>query len=289
MYRHLLGFEPAMPRDVTIHRRECDVCGLQFYDPSVVGDESLYASLERASEYYMAGKAEFRVALEYLSPGAKVLEVGAGAGEFGLRVDGRNYVGLETNPSAASLARSKGLDVRTQTLDQHLDALEADGYDAVCAFQVLEHVEDPRSMLEQMLRALRPSGYLVVAVPNDESFISLERNSILNMPPHHQTRWRPRCLSYLSKILPVKMVSLEREALADYHVNPYLNTLFAEAIDRLLRRKRSELDWFHASLPMRALRRVACLPLRAAFSDERLRAVGHTMVAVMAKNETSAG
>jgi hypothetical protein len=84
------------------------------------------------------------------------------------------------------------------------------------------------------------------------------------------------------------MVSLEQETLADYHVNPYLNTLFAEAVDHLLRRERRELDWLYASFLVRALRVLARFPLRAALSDVRLRAIGHTMIAVMVKNDAGA-
>jgi SAM-dependent methyltransferase len=283
MYLRLFGFRPPLPNAVNIQLHECHICCLRFFVPAFVGDKSLYAILGSLPDYYVSDKAEFQVALEHIPREARILEVGAGTGEFGVRSKGRKYVGLEPNVSGASVARSRGLDVREGSLRSHLDNLGSDRYDAVCAFQMLEHLEHPRDMIEDMLLALEPGGMLILSVPNDESYISLERNSVLNMPPHHQTRWRPQCFLYLTRILPLRLVCIEREILADYHLNSYLNTVIAEITDQLLHRQRREIDWLQASLLMRAFRTLLRFPLRHGLRDPRLRTAGHTMTAVLAK------
>lgn len=283
MYSHLLGFRPRLPTGGTIGLHECGACGLRFFVPVLIGDQTLYDNLQLRPDYYLSDKAEFGVALEHIGPGERILDIGAGSGGFGFRANGRKYVGLEPNGSAASRARSKGLDVREESLHDHLGNLGPEHYDAVCAFQVVEHVEDPRGMLGDMLLALKPGGRLIVSVPNDESFISLERNSLLNLPPHHQTRWRPQCFLYLPRLLPLRLIRIERETLADYHLNSYLNTLVAEVIDLTLHRRRREIDWLHASSAMRAFRAAIRFPLKCGLHDPRMRPVGHTMTAIFAK------
>jgi 2-polyprenyl-3-methyl-5-hydroxy-6-metoxy-1,4-benzoquinol methylase len=283
MYSHLLGFRPKLPPNITITLFECGLCGLRFYEPSIAGDDSLYKSLQLIPGYYMSAKDEFRVALEHVSPDAQVLEVGAGPGEFGMQLHSQKYVGLELSDSAVALACSKGLDVRTDSLQKHLRDVGSERYDVVCAFQVLEHVAEPRRMLENMILSVKPHGKLILSVPNDDSFVSVERNAVLNMPPHHQTRWRARCFQYLSKILPLHLICVHRETLAEYHLNSYLNTLVAELVDRTLHRNRQDIDFIHASFPMRALRALLRAPIRRALLEKRLRPLGHTMTAVLVK------
>jgi SAM-dependent methyltransferase len=97
-----------------------------------------------------------------------VLEVGPGEGALGTRLARRYaYVGLEPDPHSASITRRRLERVGSGTLiEGDLSALEPDArFDLVCAFEVIEHIEDDRAALLQWRDRLRPGGWLVLSTP----------------------------------------------------------------------------------------------------------------------------
>ena len=102
-------------------------------------------------------------------PGSRVLDVGCDTGRFGeaLRVaKGCVVEGVESDAIAAEEARRRLARVIVRKIqDQHsFDGLT--GYDVVLFMDVLEHLEDPWSVLRGARAALRPSGEMYVVVPN---------------------------------------------------------------------------------------------------------------------------
>lgn len=102
-------------------------------------------------------------------PGAEVLEVGCGQGGFGVRLATiYRYVGVE--PDAASydvararLSRSGGIG---EVRNGDLSILEPDEmFDLVCAFEVIEHIEDDEEALREWVARLRPGGALLLSTP----------------------------------------------------------------------------------------------------------------------------
>lgn len=66
-------------------------------------------------------------------------------------------------------------------------------FDTVLSIQVLEHVEDPYAVLSEMLRVLRPGGFLVVMVP---------QTSCLHLAPQHYYNFTKYWLLKLSSRYP---------------------------------------------------------------------------------------
>jgi SAM-dependent methyltransferase len=91
----------------------------------------------------------------FLSPGADVLEVGAGLGVMALYVRGVNLVTTDVRPKP-------WIDVAVDA--QALPFLN-ESFDAAVALHVLHHVPSPRQALSEMVRVLRPGGLLLVAEP----------------------------------------------------------------------------------------------------------------------------
>jgi SAM-dependent methyltransferase len=98
----------------------------------------------------------------------RVLDVGCGIGD--MVAFRQNTVGVDVNSYTVDFCRKRGLDARLMAIDQ-LPFADAEFDGAICD-NVLEHVENPRALLAEMRRVLRPSGRLLLGVPGAKGFAS---------------------------------------------------------------------------------------------------------------------
>jgi SAM-dependent methyltransferase len=118
----------------------------------------------------------------------RVLDVGCGRGvllqEFRRR--GWEVLGTELSEQAASFAR-QSLNIPVEIGDLETVHFPANYFDAITLWHVLEHVPNPRALLAEIYRILKPDGVLLVAVPNFGSFesrISKDKWFHLDVPRH---------------------------------------------------------------------------------------------------------
>ena len=101
----------------------------------------------------------------------RVLEVGCGLGAVGARLAREySYVGIE--PDDAGFATAERVITPlggTVVHGTHRAAPHPGSYDVVCAFEVLEHIEDDEQALADWLALARPGGHVVLSVPADPS------------------------------------------------------------------------------------------------------------------------
>ncbi len=100
----------------------------------------------------------------------RLLDVGCSTGAFLLtaRELGCTVEGVEPSADAAATARDAGLNVFTGYLE---DARFADAtFDAATLIEVLEHLRDPRALLAECRRILKPGGVLLITTPNAASW-----------------------------------------------------------------------------------------------------------------------
>lgn len=209
---------------------QCIDCNLRFFVPSAVGGPELYAALGRRSAYYAAAKWEYADVLRHLSArqrGGSLLEVGCGPGHF--LEHARRYfqhaTGVDFNEAAVREARARGLDVHSAGLDTLTGP-----FDVIAAFQVIEHVPNPREALGQLVRLLRPGGELIIAVPNEDSLLGTLEWNCLNLPPHHVTCWTKAAFEFVARLFSLDLEVFSREPLG---LDLYLAALY-ERLDRYL-------------------------------------------------------
>ncbi len=234
----LSGFE-----QILLYR--CNRTGLKFFSPSEVqGTAKLYERLQGFEWFYIPEKWEHNIAIRSLRKTDRVLEVGAGKGAFVAKCkqQGIDIVGLELNRAAILEAEKQALPVRSDDLSLFVEERGA-SFDAVCTFQVLEHVAQPRDFLGQMIKALRPGGSLMVSVPNNDSFLGYDYN-LLDMPPHHMTQWNKRSLSSLPSFFPLKIREIHYEPLAPYHVGYFLR-VYASLIKQKMGLEKEIPHWLY--------------------------------------------
>lgn len=100
----------------------------------------------------------------------RLLDVGCATGVFldGMRRLGWSVEGVEPSAYAVDYARSRfGLRVYEGLLEDA--GLPDASFDAITMWDVLEHVHEPRPVLAELSRLLRPGGLLVLSLPNPDS------------------------------------------------------------------------------------------------------------------------
>ena len=123
----------------------------------------------KPDDYYGQERPEL-VALLPAKLGA-VLDVGCGAGGVGRAIRDRasRLVGIEMDDQAAQIARQAYDEVLVGDVKAKLADLEPP-FDTILAYDVLEHLPDPESVLRGLLAVAAPGALLHVSVPNARHF-----------------------------------------------------------------------------------------------------------------------
>jgi SAM-dependent methyltransferase len=126
-------------------------------------------SLDRLAPLTPNAWLRFDLVRRMIPPGvADVLEVGCGQGALGVRLAARyRYLGLEPDAESYAVAKQRiALGGRGEVRDTLVESLgPEERFDLVCAFEVLEHIEDDAGALDAWAQRLRPGGWLLLSVP----------------------------------------------------------------------------------------------------------------------------
>ncbi len=158
----------------------CRNCGLCFLNPQPSHEEYVryYTAknknkkfeLEAFYEYknYQTHYVRWLIKNADIPKNAQILELGCGKGsllrsfktEFGFT----NITGLEISPTYAKLAEKTGAKIYNEDILEN--TLPKNNYDVIFALALLEHMNDPKVLLNEVNRLLRPNGYAYFMTPD---------------------------------------------------------------------------------------------------------------------------
>jgi len=96
-----------------------------------------------------------------------ILELGCGLGAFGERLaEIARYTGVEPDETSFAAAHER-ISTRGGTVlcGDHRIVPDKGSYDLVCAFEVIEHMEDDKGTLAEWGELPRPGGHIMLSVP----------------------------------------------------------------------------------------------------------------------------
>ncbi|MDR2617560.1 MAG: class I SAM-dependent methyltransferase [Treponema sp.] len=189
-----LSFKPALKCEGFAYTR-CACCGLVQMNPQPLAAEVGRRYGEAHGEDYLAyelknerpflelqllalkdaGFWDFEAELIKRRPQGRgkprVLDIGCATGTLlaELRDRGWDCTGVEIcGPEAAYARKERGLDVRSRPLEEN--RFPENYFDAVLASHLIEHLNNPGSLVREALRILAPEGVFIVTTPNIAGF-----------------------------------------------------------------------------------------------------------------------
>ncbi|MEC4672765.1 MAG: class I SAM-dependent methyltransferase [Nitrospirota bacterium] len=149
----------------------------------------------------------------------RFLDIGCAEGDWGAAVQGNrqwDYLGLELQKGLLTYAKDRCLNVAPGTLvDQKFPNEE---FSLVTMTHVLEHLYDPRGTLMEISRVLKPSGLVVIEVP-DTSHPKSERKKKQGRwygPPGHLWYFSQKTLHQFLNVLGFTPILSKRTMLKPY-------------------------------------------------------------------------
>lgn len=165
----------------------CKRCRLEFSFPQPA-DEVLAAIY--SDEYFLGSKDEESrkrqevlkratagLYLDTLRPFApqhkpRLLEIGCGSGDFLVEARSRGFEveGLEYSEHAVKDANARLGSPAVRAGSPEEKCLPDGAYDVIAAFDVVEHLRNPRQSIQYLRAALRPGGLIAIVTPSTDSW-----------------------------------------------------------------------------------------------------------------------
>jgi hypothetical protein len=71
---------------------------------------------------------------------------------------------------------------------------------------------------------------LIIAVPSEESYSRFGTNFLLNMPPHHISRWQDKTLEKVASLINYELKEIHHDGLDEIHRESFFATLVERAL-----------------------------------------------------------
>ena len=106
-----------------------------------------------------------------------VLDIGCHGGTFTQRLLGKlqtkDIYGIDISPSAVTLIKKRLPFGKFQVADAQKLPFQDNFFEAVFCLEVLEHVDDPISVLQEVKRVLKKGGKFYILVPSDNKLFKI--------------------------------------------------------------------------------------------------------------------
>jgi ubiquinone/menaquinone biosynthesis C-methylase UbiE len=144
------------------------------------GNDRLYYHPNRIIRMIQAQRIKTIVKFMDVVDSDAVLDVGCGEGYIFSRLPWAvRRVGVDLSLSALEIAGRRNAEIEWIRSDVKNMPFESHTFDKVCCSEVIEHVLDPEAVIGELYRVVKPTGSVVITVPN-EQMINRVKDMVLN-------------------------------------------------------------------------------------------------------------
>lgn len=214
----------------------CNNCDLVYADPLKAGSDEFYTWVTDHEGYYPTKETprwEWMQTVDWIRKNKikSVLEIGCGEGAFleycMANLDNVECVGIDMTKNSCDKAAAKGLTVYCGTIEKYLADYPNKKFDVVVSFHCLEHADNPKEFVEDMLKVCGERGTCINSFPYSDLHFEpwMDCN---NLPPHHMTRWCEKSCRELGRQLnaDVELVSPRPLSVYEYTKRTLINLWF---------------------------------------------------------------
>jgi ubiquinone/menaquinone biosynthesis C-methylase UbiE len=134
------------------------------------GNDRLYNHPSRIVRMIQAQRIRTIINFMEIAGSDAVLDAGCGEGYIFLRLpQSRRRVGIDLSPTALEIAARRNPDIEWIRGDVEKMPFDAATFDKVCCSEVIEHVLDPEAVLKELHRVVKPTGRVIITVPNERT------------------------------------------------------------------------------------------------------------------------
>ncbi|GMQ25485.1 class I SAM-dependent methyltransferase [Algoriphagus sp. oki45] len=158
--------------------------------------------------------------IESLTQEKTLLDYGCGAGDL-IQIaqnHGWKVSGIEPNPGARQIANQK---TKNRVKESIKELKKNKEYSIITLFHVLEHIHELRKTVKKILTHLNSEGYLIIAVPNPESWDAKKYGSLWAGwdVPRHLYHFNQHSIQQFQQIFNLNLVDQKPMKFDSYYVS----------------------------------------------------------------------
>lgn len=157
---------------------------------------------------------------ESIIPKGRILDYGCGTGDVLRALQDKKWkiTGIEPNDKARKIANTKTQRNVFKTIDEIEDQKK---YDVISLFHVLEHIHELKKTTKSLLKLLKKSGYLVIAIPNHQSWDALhyKQNWAAWDVPRHLYHFDQTSIEKFAEIFELEITEIKPMIFDSFYVS----------------------------------------------------------------------
>ncbi len=110
---------------------------------------------------------KFKEVSKLIPENSKILDVGCGDGKIRNFVQNCDYFGIDGQKKLVDSLIEENVKAKTIDLNKEKFPFEKEKFDYILMLDILEHVADPKQLLDQAKSRLNERGRIIVTLPND--------------------------------------------------------------------------------------------------------------------------
>lgn len=161
---------------------KCINCGFVQMEDREFSPNEIYGP-----EYFTHSKYKDREALKkehkrrkniigkYITNGSNIIDIGCASGEFvNFIKESYNVYGNDFSEFAIKEAKRNNEEIKNHFFCGAIDesGLELESFDAICMWDVIEHLREPKEMINNLYKYIKKGGYMIISTPNVGSFFA---------------------------------------------------------------------------------------------------------------------